>query len=171
MGLDFLRASLSGDRVAAEMLLGATLPSVWPDQPDILARRLAQLSADPALEEWLMRALVWEASGRVVGIGGFHGPPGGDWLRDYAPEGVEFGYTVFEEFRRQGIAYESSAALMKWARDEHGVTQFVLSMSPSNEASAGVAAKLGFQRVGEWQHEVRGLEHVYRRTVAGLEGN
>ena len=54
-----------------------------------------------------MRALVWGASGRVVGIGGFHGPPGGDWLRDYAPDGVEFGYTVFEEFRRQGIAYES----------------------------------------------------------------
>lgn len=186
MGPAFLRASLLGDRSVAEEELGAQLPRDWPNPRDILEMRLRQLEQEPELEPWLTRAIVLEAGGRsatpelrqgqttcstpgagrrVVGVSGFHGPPGGVWLRDYAPRGVEFGYTVFEGYRRQGIAYESSVGLMEWAAQEHGVTQFVLSMSPHNEASVGLATRLGFSRVGEWQHEKRGLEHVYRSTL------
>jgi RimJ/RimL family protein N-acetyltransferase len=186
MGPAFLRASLSGDLGVAEESLGAELPRDWPKPREFLEMRLRQLEEDPALEPWLTRAIVLEAGlgpsssksrrrgaarsssapgSRVVGVSGFHGPPGGAWLRDYAPEGVEFGYTVYREYRRQGIAYEASVALMEWAAHEHGVTQFVLSMLPHNEASAGLAIRLGFSKVGEWQHEKRGLEHVYRRRV------
>ena len=165
MGPDFLRASLSNDLATAEEILGAQLPRDWPKPRHVLEMRLAQLETKPELEPWLTRALVLEAERRVVGVGGFHGPPGGDWLHEFAPHGVEFGYTVFEEHRRRGFAYESSVALMEWAVSEHGVAQFVLSISPGNEASIGVAAKLGFRRVGEWQHEERGPEHVYRRAV------
>jgi RimJ/RimL family protein N-acetyltransferase len=105
----------------------------------------------------------------VIGIGGFHGPPGGAWLRDVAPGGVEFGYTIFARDRRRGYAAEAGAALVRWASEEHGVRRFVLSIGPENEPSAGIAAKLGFRRVGEWVHAERGLEHVWLR-VTGAEG-
>lgn len=163
MGPEFLRASLSNDIEAAERLLGAELPPDWPTPRDVLERRLSQLETAPELEPWLTRALVSRSAERVVGVSGFHGPPGGDWLQEVAPRGVEFGYTVFRDYRGRGIAVEASIALMEWASDVHGVTQFVLSMSPLNAASARVAAKLGFARVGEWEHETRGLELVYRR--------
>jgi RimJ/RimL family protein N-acetyltransferase len=39
----------------------------------------------------------------------------------------------------------------------------VLSIAPDNTHSARLARKLGFDHVGEWLHEERGTEHVYRR--------
>jgi RimJ/RimL family protein N-acetyltransferase len=54
---------------------------------------------------------------------------------------------------------------MRWAREEHGVQRFVLSMGPGNLASRRVARRLGFERAGEWIHEKRGLEHVYFRDL------
>ncbi|HZO07961.1 MAG TPA: hypothetical protein VFC77_01175 [Myxococcota bacterium] len=37
--------------------------------------------------------------------------------------------------------------------------------APENDASIGVAAKLGFHRTGEWTHPQRGRELVYLRTT------
>ena len=99
---------------------------------------------------------------RAIGLTGFHGPPGGAWLRHFAPDGVEFGYTIFAGDRRRGYATEAGRALMAWAAREHGVASFVLSIAPSSEASLGVATKLGFAPVGEWIHPERGRELVYR---------
>jgi len=98
----------------------------------------------------------------AIGVIGFHGPPGGDWLQEFAPKGVEFGYTVYPEWRRQGFAFEASQALMSWATRVAGVSTFVLSIGASNEASVSLARKLGFSKVGTRQHEVRGEEDVYR---------
>ena len=101
----------------------------------------------------------------MIGVTGFHGRPGGAWLRDHAPDGVEFGFTIFEAYRRRGFAAEASEALIRWARKEHGVRSYVLSVGPTNDASAGVARKLGFQQAGEWVHPQRGREIVYLRTA------
>ena len=158
----FLRASLSGDLRRAAALLGASLPADWPDVPDVLALRLRQLEADPRWEPWLTRVIELRGEERVVGVSGFHAPPGGDWLREVAPGGVELGYTVYGAWRRQGIAREASEALIAWAARTAGVGRFVLSMSAANTASVALARRLGFARVGTWTHEVRGEEEVYR---------
>ncbi|MEM7412209.1 MAG: GNAT family protein [Myxococcota bacterium] len=157
-----LRASLSGDRPRAENLLGASLPGDWPDDPELLRIRLEQVEADPTWEPWLTRVMVLSSAQRVIGVIGFHGPPGGEWLRDFAPGGVEFGYSVYPEWRRQGFAREASQALMAWATLTAETTTFALSMSPKNEASVGLAKSLGFSKVGTWEHPARGTEHVYR---------
>jgi ribosomal-protein-alanine N-acetyltransferase len=73
---------------------------------------------------------------------------------------VEFGFTVFPDFRRQGYAREASLALMHWARQTHGVTKFILSIRPDNTASQALAARLGFVRIGSHLDEVDGLEDV-----------
>lgn len=161
----FLRASLAGRAAEAEALLGARLPDAWAELEPVLRLRLRQLEQKPGIEPWLTRAVVLADEARVVGVAGFHGPPGGEWLRAFAPGGVEFGYTIFPPDRRRGFAAEASRGLMDWAAGVHGVQRFLLSIAPDNAISARLAAGLGFRRAGEWVHEQRGLEHVYVRAL------
>ena len=81
-----------------------------------------------------------EADGtrRVIGTVGFHGPP------DEAGR-VEVGYRVEPDYRRQGYALEAVAGCST-GRPTQGVHRFVASISPDNEASLSLAAKLGFER-------------------------
>ncbi len=166
LDVEFLRASLAGERARAEALIGMALPASWPDLQGVLRLRLAQLEAAPELAPWLTRAMELTRERRLVGIVGFHGPPGGDWLRKFAADGLEFGYTVCAGEQRRGYAFEASQALIAWAANAHAAREFVLSMSPGNAPSAALACKLGFSRVGEWLHPERGIEDVYRLRLA-----
>jgi len=165
MGAPVLRALLAGQMEAAEGLLGARLPESWDDMTAVFRVRLQQLEDAPRDEPWLTRAVVLEHESRVIGVTGFHGRPGGAWLQDHAPEGVEFGYTIFDGYRRRGYAAEAGEALISWANREHDIRTFVLSIEPGNHASIAVATKLGFRKAGEWVHPERGREFVYLRTV------
>lgn len=165
LGPALLRAILADDANAAQARLGAGMPEAWPGLADVFRLRLAQLEAAPADEPWLLRAVVLRSEARVIGVTGFHGRPGGAWLKDYAPEGVEFGYTIFEGYRRNGYATEAGEGLIRWATDEHRVRSYVLSIGPGNDASQRVARKLGFRQVGEWAHPERGRELVFLRAL------
>jgi RimJ/RimL family protein N-acetyltransferase len=162
----FLRASLDGNACKAEELLSASLPVEWPGEyVNTLSRRLRQLEADRSLQPWLLRAMILRGSGGAVGHIGFHGAPGLDDLRQFAPDAVEFGYTVYPAYRRQGYACEAAVALMRWATESYGVQTFVLSIRPDNIASQALAAKLGFRRIGSHIDEVDGVEDVLVFTV------
>ena len=132
--------------------MGMALPKIWPDEPDLLRLRLAQLQADPSRAPWSTRLIELKSERRAIGVAGFHAPPGGEWLQEFAPGGAEFGYTVFPPWRRQGFALEASRALMAWAERTGGVRTFALSISSENEASVGLARKLGFSKGGSWKH-------------------
>jgi RimJ/RimL family protein N-acetyltransferase len=132
---------------------------------DVITRRLAQLLADPSMQPWLLRAIGLRHTGTMVGHIGFHARPGADYLRELAPGGVEFGYTIFAPFRRRGYAREACRALMDWARREHGVTRFVVSIGPTNVASIALAQQLGFRRIGSHIDEVDGPEQIFERRV------
>ena len=157
----FLRASPDSNAHKAGQLLQASVPVEWPgDATDVLSLRLKQLEAEPALQPWLLRAMVLRETDVMVGHIGFHAAPGAASLGSFSPGAVEFGFTVFPDFRRQGYAREASLALMNWARQTHQVTKFVLSIRPDNAASQALAAELGFVRVGSHLDEVDGLEDV-----------
>lgn len=162
LGPALLRALLAHDYASAGLLLGAHVPLEMATLDDVFALRLSQLRAAPGDEPWLTRAMVLAAERIVIGVAGFHGPPGGDWLKDYAPGAAEFGYTVLAPYRRRGYAWEAGRALVEWGK-AHGADRFVLSIGPENAASLRVAEKLGFERAGQWLHEERGLEYVYVR--------
>lgn len=165
----FLEASLAADLAGASELLGAALPPEWPDPPGLFRMRLAQLRADPATQPWLTRALVLRDEVRMIGYAGFHTRPGEPYLEEWAPAGVELGYTVFARDRRRGFAREAVAALIAWAEHEHGVRRFVASIAPGNVASRALAARFGFLRVGTTLDDQGGPEDVYVRT-AGCDG-
>jgi RimJ/RimL family protein N-acetyltransferase len=106
--------------------------------------RLSQLLKNPGLLPWLLRAISLRERRLLVGHIGFHTAPGAEYLAELSPGGAEFGFGVLEPWRRRGIATEASAAVMRWAIEEHLVQRFVLSISPDNAPSLGLAAKLGF---------------------------
>ena len=164
MGPEFLRASLDGDSKKAERLIEAKLPESWPFEPAVLTLRLSQLEANPSWGPWLTRVIELRSERRIIGVIGFHGPPDGDWQQVHPPGVVEFGYTVFSAWRRMGVAFEASEALMSWAIHE-GVGSFALSINPQNEPSKGLAQRLGFSMVGSHEHEERGTEHIYRMDI------
>jgi RimJ/RimL family protein N-acetyltransferase len=163
----FLAASLQEDRAQLGLTLGIATPDDWPDEPRWPQRWLEQLREDPDLQPWLLRAIVLRDERRMIGHIGFHARPGGDHLRELAPAGVEFRYTVFERDRRQGYAREACEALMEWAHRSHGVTRFVLSISPSNIVSLELAEGLGFDRIGSHVDEEDGPEDIFECRMLG----
>jgi ribosomal-protein-alanine N-acetyltransferase len=160
--LEFMRASLMHDTGACSQILGASVPPAWPE-PDyryVLDLRIGQLAAEPSLQPWLMRAMVDRETRTMVGDIGFHTAPAPEYLQPYSPKAVEFGFGVFAEFRRRGYAREAAKAMMQWAHENHGVTEFIMTIRPDNVPSQALAAQLGFVRIGSHVDEIDGVEDI-----------
>jgi [ribosomal protein S5]-alanine N-acetyltransferase len=173
MSEQFMQACIDKRVLDAETLLGASIGPAWFEEMWFLAMRVEQLRKDPDYAIWGPRAVVLESAvletgARMIGHIGFHGTPNQPYLLEFVPDGIEFGYTIDQAYRRQGFALEASLALMRWAALEHGITRFVLSVSPNNAASQGLAAKLGFKKVGEHMDVEDGLEEVFELTGESL---
>ncbi len=163
----FVEAVLDGRRAEAEALLGLQLPPEFPSDGErgFLALRLRQMRGDASFETWSVHAVV--VDGRMIGHAGYHGPPGVNATQNELA--VEFGYTIYPEYRGRGYATQAATMLMAKAR-ERGVDEFVLSCSPENEPSLAIIRKLGFVRTGERWDDEDGLEHVFelKRGVGAL---
>jgi ribosomal-protein-alanine N-acetyltransferase len=159
---ELVDALLAGRRERPRRVDGIEVPAGWPDRGDegFLLLRRRQMLEDPGVQEWLVRAIVLRAPGRpLVGHIGFHGRPGRNGLR--RDDAVEIGYTVFEPFRRRGYATEAVKALLGWAERAHGITRFVASVAPHNEASLAIIRRLGFRPAGSQWDEEDGLEIIH----------
>ena len=161
----FLDASFKGDLETASRLIGLDIPSEWLEAKWLMEMRLIKMRENPALEPWLLRAVALRETKRMIGFIGFHTLPGADYLNPYAPGSVEFGYTIFADYRRKGYASEAAGALMDWATREHDVTRFVVSISPINKPSLRLAQKFGFHKVGTVTDIEDGVEDVFLREV------
>lgn len=160
----FWEAAISGDHTRTAQILGVPIPvDFWPVS-EYMHMRLAQVQRNPALLPWLGRAIVLRSSTTMVGFIGFHMASPPEPVRPLGPGGVEFGYTVYSQFRRQGYATEACLALMQWAQQQ-GVTRFILSISPQNLPSLRIAANLGFTKIGTQMDEEDGVEDIYERCV------
>jgi RimJ/RimL family protein N-acetyltransferase len=151
----FMDALAARDLPAAATMLGVTLPNEdWlPEIAQLLRLRRDQLARDPSVQPWLARAIVLPDR-RMAGYIGFHDRPDASGM-------AEMGYTVFEAYRRQGIAHDAIRCLTAWATREHGVRRSRVSIAPDNAPSLALAAKLGFVRIGEQIDEIDGVEWVF----------
>jgi RimJ/RimL family protein N-acetyltransferase len=165
LGPDFLRLSLARHDAQAEELLGLKIPTEWFDRSDFITMRLKQLEADANFQPWSVRAMVLRSANQMVGRIGFHSAPCPEYLKGLSPKGVELGYTVFPAFRRNGYAREATLALINWAHEQHGVCQFIVSISPGNLASLQMAEKLGFRRIGSHIDELDGPEDIFELNL------
>lgn len=158
---EFLQAALDGDQVAAEKLIRLSIPAEWFEEADLIRLRLGNLRAKPELQPWILRAVGLRSQRRMVGHIGFHTAPGPHYLSALAPGAVEYGYTVFEADRRKGYAREAALALMAWARTAHGVSRFILSISPDNLPSLNLAQQLGFHKIAVHVDDEDGPEDIF----------
>ncbi len=161
----FFAAAISGDQAKAAQLLGVAIPAEWWPVSDHKRSRLEQVRLNPALLPWMERAIVLRSAKTMVGAIAFHMAAAPEPVRPLGLGGVELGYTIFSPFRRQGYATEALLALMGWA-EQHGVTRFILSISPANQPSLRLAAHFGFVKIGAQMDEEDGLEEIYERRVA-----
>jgi RimJ/RimL family protein N-acetyltransferase len=165
LSTNFLDASLRDDLETASRFIGFDIPSDWLEAKWLMEMRLAKMREDPALGPWLLRAVGLRETKTMIGFIGFHTLPGADYLKSYAPGSVEFGYTIFPDYRGKGYASEAAKALMDWATREHAVSRFVVSISPTNEPSLRIAQKFGFRKVGSFTDPEDGVEDVFLREV------
>jgi [ribosomal protein S5]-alanine N-acetyltransferase len=151
---------------AAEMtgitknLIGEKLPAEWFDESWVHKTRYDQWVADPAFAPWSIRAIVLKASGQIVGNMNCHHKPMPFALNGKTALGVEMGYTIFDPWQRQGIAFEAVTGFTRWAKSE-GVESVILSISPGNVASLALAKKLGAVHIGSQVDERNGPEDIY----------
>ncbi len=157
----FLDACLAGDRAGAAEVLDLRIAEAWWSESGLMQLRRDGLRAGPSVEPFLLRAIGLRAERLMVGHVGFHGSPGMPHLDDFAPGGLELGYTIFPPFRRRGLAREAVRALVDWAHRTHGVTRFAASIAPSNTGSRRLAEQLGFRVVGSHVDPDDGPEDVF----------
>ncbi len=157
----FLLASLQDGVDAAEAIIGLKCSPAWFQEKALMSLRLADCRSDPEYCPWSLRAIGLRSSAEMIGHIGFHSRPHPAYLRQFVPEGIELGYTIFTGYRRAGYATEAIRGLINWAAPEHGIDHFVVSVAPTNFPSVALAAKLGFRKVGEHQDEIDGPEDVY----------
>lgn len=153
-----LEATEAGRIDEAARLLDLALPSEWHDVAALARRRLEQLPDCPLYLPWSIRAIALRATRQAVGYVNFHDLP--QWHEMAQREAcAEFGYEIFEPYRRQGYAEETVRALMSWAR-RRGAQHFIFSVAPDNAASQGLARKLGARKIGLQIDEEDGPEEV-----------
>jgi RimJ/RimL family protein N-acetyltransferase len=162
-----LETILGGRGTDASSRAGLAIPSWWPEEHDrrFLALRLEQVTKDPSRLEWLPRAIVLRHRDRpMIGHVGFHGPPGVNGPA--RPNALEVGYTVFEPLRRRGYATEAVAGILAWAQEQHGIRDFVASVSPDNGPSLALVRRFGFRQTGTQWDDKDGEELVFELHLA-----
>lgn len=136
---EVLRLSIAQDAKAVEQILQLAIPPQWYEAQDLLRMRLQQMLDDPGYQPWSLRAITLRDRQVMAGYINCHTRPGAAYLLPFTAYGVEFGYTIFPSYQRQGYAREACLALIKWAYADHGVSDFIVSIAPDNVASRRLA--------------------------------
>jgi RimJ/RimL family protein N-acetyltransferase len=106
---------------------------------EFLKALLAATSADPWTHGF---AVVHRASGNVIGLASFKGPPGADGV-------VEIAYAIVPAHENQGYATEAAQALTSFAFARGQVRIVRAHTLPEANASGRVLTKSGFTRVAD----------------------
>jgi len=149
--------ALTDDRARFPELVGSPVPEGWPEFPEAIGFTLAHLKdASDADRAWSMQLFVDDATGRLVGSGGFAAPP--------AARTVEIGYEVAPEFRGRGFGSAGAGALVDQAVASGEVDTVVAHTLPGPNPSTGVLQSLGFEHVGDQEDPEAGVVWEWRWT-------
>ncbi len=135
-----LAAELVDNRGLSEML-GCAIPDEWPPETwkDAIEQFMARLERHPELSGWLNWYLVLTDDDKrvLIGSGGFTGAP-------FNGE-VMIGYSILEQYQRQGYGSEAVNGLVNWAFAHQSVTRIVAETLMENKASICLLEKCGFE--------------------------
>ena len=157
-----LLQALNGDRASFGELIGSPVPEGWPEFPEAIAFTLEQLQNGPETDpSWSMQFFIDQATGRLLGSGGFAAPPVG--------RTVEIGYEVAPEFRGRGFGAAAARALVELAVATGAVDHVVAHTLPGPNASTGVLRSLGFGRVADQEDPEVGVVWQWRWTRPAVQ--
>lgn len=152
------------DRKAFFRTLNVQAEATWPPElnnTESMAQTRGRLADRPHETGWHAWVFImrWadDAPGRLVGKGGFYGPPDGDGR-------VEIGYSMLPSFREQGLATEAVQALAGWAFTQADAKEIRARTPLSGTASRRVLEKSGFEFSGEETDPEAGAVAVYTLT-------
>jgi RimJ/RimL family protein N-acetyltransferase len=136
-----LASTAAGNIKATQGLVGEKLPEEW-------------------YAPWSIRAIASKETGDIIGNMNCHHKPMPFVHNSKESLATEMGYTIFEPWRKQGIAYEAITAFTAWAKTQ-GLESIILSIQPTNVASLALALKLGAVQIGSQIDEKDGPEDIY----------
>jgi RimJ/RimL family protein N-acetyltransferase len=147
--------ALLEDRAWFGELVGSPAPDGWPQFPEAITFTLEHLRAAPEAERaWSMQLFVDEATGRLLGSGGYATPP--------VDRTVEIGYEVAPGFRGHGYGRAAARALVERAVASGEVDHVVAHTLPGPNPSTGVLVSLGFEHVGDQEDTEVGTVWAWR---------
>ncbi|PWE18920.1 GNAT family N-acetyltransferase [Marinicauda salina] len=136
------------DRAAFFERLGAQPEPAWPPEFDDDAKMrdaLSRIEAAPGETGWgaWVFLMAWspETRDRIVGVGGFHGPPDAEGT-------VEVACSMLPSFREQGLATEAVDGLLARAFRDPSVKRVRAETPDYLLASRRVLEKAGFAEIG-----------------------
>lgn len=131
------------------------LPHGWPEFGEGIEYTIDKLRERPDQAGWWLHFFV-DAEGRLVGSGGFVGPP---------DDGVvEIGYEIAPGHRGRGLATAAARALIDKAFDDGDAHTVIAHTLADDNPSASVLKRLGFGCLGQIPDEEEGT--VWRWELA-----
>lgn len=168
LSVEAIAATCDSDLRKVAQLLGCTMPGDWAEVQRLAGMRWEQLEDDIEYLSWSIRAVILRKTNEAVGYVNFHAQPAPHPEFPQAPNMAEIGYTVFEPWRRRGIASEALAAMLRFASG-NGADQAVLSIAPDNLPSLRLASRFGFVKIGTQIDEIDGPEDVFLLPLSNLD--
>jgi [ribosomal protein S5]-alanine N-acetyltransferase len=140
----FIEASARGKRMVADDF---QVHEDWWLETRLAKLRYQQMRANPQAASWLLRAIVRKDDGQMLGHFNCHDMVNSSHTQKYHKNAVEFGYTIYKEFRRQGFAREAVRTMMAHLHQRKLIEAVILSASIVNEPSLAMIRSLNFQEV------------------------
>lgn len=141
------------DRAQFALLLNARVPDEWPpplNDVDSMKWFERYLNLHPGSVGWVTWYFILRKDERgervAIGNGGFKGRPTSDGI-------AEVGYSILEEFQRQGFATEATRGLIAWAFEHPEVSSVIAETFPTLTGSIRVMEKNGFVFTGDGSKE------------------
>ena len=149
--------ALNDSRALFGELVGSVVPDGWPEFPEAIGFTLEHLqTASEADRSWSMQFFIEQATGRLLGSGGFAAPP--------SERTVEIGYEIAPEFRGRGLGAAAARALVELAVASGEVDHVLAHTLPGPNSSTGVLLSLGFKHVDIQQDAEAGILWEWRWT-------
>ncbi|MCB0347376.1 MAG: GNAT family N-acetyltransferase [Bdellovibrionales bacterium] len=144
MPLDFIQKTVAGEKPTTNLFI--THPD-WYKETELADMRLHQMQRDPSVASWLLRAIVDTKSQQMIGHFNCHDKVGSDFLQKYWGNAVEFGYTIYKPYRRNGFATETVLTMMDFLKNNTLASAIILAAAVDNHASLAMIRQLGFTEI------------------------
>ena len=143
-------AEMNSDPQFAE-IVGCTVPREWPPEnwePHVFDWLLDHFERDPATIGWMRFVALRQPEGSRTLVGTV-----GGIIKDTAPEEVEIGWGILQQFEGRGLITEAAQAFIQTIRATGQFTSIAAHTMPWLGASIRVMEKCGLTYVGPGEEQ------------------